>query len=137
MKKLTITLVTLLVILNCGGSNKTKYPFEYQMSQTELANENKLEIFTYDGQIDKFIIIQFCKEKKAEWKLAGFYSIVIFDKTQFAEKTTSPISAAYGNQENAMKHIRAVYTRTGFNDYSKLNIYDPNMWEGKNESIDI
>lgn len=127
----------ILIAISCSQPTAKNFPFEYQMSQTELTEENKLDIYTYSEPFEKNLLIEFCKDRKSNWKSTGFYVIVIFDKKDFIEKTTSPISAAYGNQENAMKHIRAVYTTSGFNNYSKLVIYEPNQWDGKAESIDI
>jgi hypothetical protein len=67
----------------------------------------------------------------------NFYFLVVFDSKENAVFPETPYTAAYGIEEDAMIHIRALYTFNQNNGYSQLSIYKENMWERKADSMNI
>lgn len=119
MNKVIIIFLSLLVF-GCGESKK--YPYEMAYSKPELKEENRLEVYSLSGEFNIEEFKQFCIMKKGEFKLAGFYKIVLFDKKENVFPTRAPVTSAYQliDEIEKSEHIKAEYTYGNFNGYSEL-----------------
>ncbi len=88
-----------------------------------------MDLYAYAGDLDLSNLIAFCQERKEESPAEAFYYIVIFDDSANAVFPTAPFTAEYGSDEEASKHIRAIYVYNKKNGFSELRHYERNMWE--------
>jgi len=118
---------------------KLKFPYEFLDSKMETENnsKNKMDLYAYSGNLNLDTLSEFCKNQKAKFESGTFYYLVIFDKKVNAGFPKNPFSAAYGVDEEHLKHIRAYYTFNRLNNFSKLDYYEKNQWESSAKTVDI
>ena len=127
---ISLILVMCSIVLSCS-SGSTNYPYQYVDAKTENYGVylNKMELYAFAGAIDKELLKDFCRDKSDKGTNSGFHYIVIFDDVKNATFPKNPMTAEYGVDENAMKHIRVFYTYNRVNRFSELRIYEKNQWE--------
>ncbi len=132
-------LSVIIFCFSCSPNSETinTTAYEFITSKTELRDENKIDIYSLRGVLNIEELKSFCLIKKNEWKLSGFYIIVIFDNKNNVIPPKSPILTTYEIDEFPQKHIKAVYTFNKHNGYSKLDYYDKNKWESVVKSYNI
>ena len=130
------------LILGCSGAGKTnkggkptaaqkKWPYEFLRSKTEqTAHKNVMHLYAFSGALDLAELKVFCRDRKQQSPAKTFYYVVIFDDAANAKFPTTPFTAEYGIEEDAQRHIRAIYVYNKLNGFSELRYYDTNAWEG-------
>ena len=115
------------------------YPYKFMDSKTETLgnNKNRMELYSYSGELNIDSLKMFCKEHKDKFLSGTFYFLVIFDNVENVIFPTNPFTAEYGIDEEPQKHIKALYTFNRLNGYSKLDYYENNKWESVANSVDI
>lgn len=141
--KILIILIA-IVVYGCVGEQKANsnniqpdFPFEYVDSKTEPSGENKMDLYAYSEKFNIDSLKLFCKQQKEKFTSGTFYYLVIFDAKENASFPNNPMTAFYGIDEKPQKHIRAYYTYNRLNGYSKLNIFEKNLWVSSPEVIEI
>ncbi|GEM_PF-4759540 len=132
MKKGIIIFLSLL-FFGCGESKK--FPYELVNYKPELKDENVLEVYALSGELNPEEFKNFCLKKKSEFKLAGYYKIILFDKKENFFKTNAPVLSAYQilGEIESRSHIIAEYTYGKLNGYSELVI----TVNGKSETLKL
>jgi hypothetical protein len=114
------------------SSNKDwPYKFVQTKKDPKSPDGDIMDLFAYSGPLDIKQLKAFCKARKEQSKAKLFYFAVLFDNAENAVFPSNPFTAEYGIDEDALKHIRAIYTYNRKNGYSELRHYDTNAWEGK------
>lgn len=147
MKKI---LLIALLLTSCKTENKKEedmasseksivYPYEFVDVRKETAglNDNKMELYAYNKDIDLDNLRQLCLSKKQSFQEGTFYFLVLFDEKENAGFSKYPLTSSYGDDEDHLKHIRAYYSYNRLNGYSKLEIYETNKWESIAKEYDI
>lgn len=88
-----------------------------------------MDLYAFDGEFDAADLKAFCKERKDKSPARVFYYVVIFDKASNARFPSTPFTAEYGDEEGALKHIRAIYCYNKLNGFSELRYHPLNVWE--------
>lgn len=126
--------ILVAIILTACSDEKPKFPYEQLNSKTEENAEMYLYSCGANPNVDT--LIMFCKSKKEDFQNGAFHFIVFFDNKNNASFPNNPLISGH-NDEEQLKHIKAVYTYNHMNGYSKLVIYQDNAWESKPNEIDI
>lgn len=114
------------------NATETRSPFTFVDKKTESGGlQNEMELYALSGVWDLDAFRSLCRAKKASASAKAFTYIVLFDHKHNARFPNTPLTAMYGLEEDAMKHIIAVYEYNKINGFSEINYYNPNMWEGK------
>ena len=109
-----------------------KWPYQFVKSKTEqTAHKNAMDLYAFSGALDPADLKAFCRERKQLSPAKVFYYVVIFDNPGNAKFPSSPFTAEYGIEQDALKHIRAIYVYNKLNGFSELRYYDRNAWESK------
>lgn len=109
--------------------------FNFVEAQTETRSDgfkNVMDIYCYDGPIDRDKLIELCRQQKAKVTPQTdvyFYRMILFDKPENVVASSTPIGSAYDLDEKAAIHIRAKYTHNRMNGFSELNWHDSNTYE--------
>lgn len=107
-----------------------KWPYLFVETKTEQSgHRNVMDIYAFDGDIDPTDLKAFCQERKEKSPAKVFYYVVIFDKASNAKFPSTPFTAGYGDDEGAMKHIRAIYCYNKLNGFSEVRHHSQNIWE--------
>lgn len=107
-----------------------KWPYLFVETKTEQSgHRNVMDIYAFDGDIDPTDLKAFCQERKEKSPAKVFYYVVIFDKASNAKFPSTPFTAGYGDDEGAMKHIRAIYCYNKLNGFSEVRYHSQNIWE--------
>lgn len=112
--------------------------FEFITTKTEQKGENTnvMELYCPITNFDLGALKLLCEKQKNNFN--GFFLfIVVFDNKENAAFPTDPFTANYGMEDKKMKHIKAYYTFNSVNSYSKLAVYENNMYESVAQEIDI
>lgn len=137
------------IIAGCGSGSQqqqvvekpleTALPYTYFQSKAETVgrNQNHMDLYVWAGTMNLDTLKMLCKEKKTLFQDGAFYFLAVFDSTDHAVFPTQPFTAAFGTDEGALRHIRALYTFNRMNGYSKLDYYEANSWESVAQSVDI
>ena len=99
-----------------------------------------MELYAYDGPMDVSVLKEFCKSRKQVWEVDAFFFLVIFDKAENARfPKDAPFTALYGvvEDEDALRHIRAIYTYNPLNGFSEVEYFSTNMWDGRRQTVKI
>ena len=96
---------------------------------------NKTEIFAFDGELTEAEIRQFCKAKKRENESFLWYACVVFDKKESVKRSTSPVTALYGNQDECLRHIRVMFTTNSANEIGEVVWHPENIFEHAMKTI--
>lgn len=139
MKKTIITIFIILFFYSCLTKNEIKYPFIFIESKTEIDNnfENKMDLYVVPENLNIDTLKMFCKEKKERFNNRGFYYIVFFDLPENATFPHNPLTSFFGIEEKPLSHIKAYYEFNNINDYSRLNLYQKNAYEGEVTQIEL
>ncbi|MEQ8786229.1 MAG: SHD1 domain-containing protein [Pirellulaceae bacterium] len=109
-----------------------QWPYQFVDSKTEQSGyRNVMDLYAYAGVLDLSILKAFCADRKRSSRAPAFYYVVVFDDPKHAKFPSSPFTAAYGLEEDALRHIRAMYAYNKLNGHSQLTYYAPNAWDGK------
>lgn len=100
-------------------------------------NLNTMELYNIVDKYDLTELQKLCLYKKESFKGGTFFFIVIFDKKENAAFPSTPFTAAFGTDDEIMKHIKALYTYNKVNGYSVLATYDKNMLQSLIKEIKI
>lgn len=100
-------------------------------------NVNTMELYYILDKYDLEELRRLCFYKKESFRDGSFLFIVIFDKKENAMFPSSPFTAAFGTDDEIMKHIKALYTYNSSNGYSTLATYDKNMLQSVVKEIKI
>jgi len=92
---------------------------------------NKTEIFAFDGELTEAEIRQFCEAKKRQNAAFFWYGCVVFDKKENVTRSTSPVTALYGNQDDCLQHIRVMFTTNSVNGFGEVVWHPENIFEHK------
>jgi hypothetical protein len=115
-----------------------KWPYEIVESKTErTGHRNVMELYAFAGDIDRAELEAFCKERKSKSPAEVFYYVVIFDKAANAKFPKTPFTAEYGDEEDSLKHIRAIYCYNKVNGFSELRYHPQNIWEHTTTRVKI
>lgn len=121
--------------------NTLTLPKSFEFINTKKENsgefENRMDLYTVKKEFNTDSMKVFCQIKKDSIQNGTFYYIVIFDKKSNARFPKSPFSAQYGIEYNVMRHIKAIYEFNFQNKYSKLTVYEKNMYDSSPTEIDI
>jgi hypothetical protein len=128
------------LLLGCSGTGTSstkseptaekKWPYQFVESKTEpTGHRNVMDLYAFDGDFDPADLKAFCKERKAKSPAKVFYYVVIFDKASNAKFPSTPFTAEYGDEEGALKHIRAIYVYNKLNGFSELRYHPQNLWQ--------
>jgi hypothetical protein len=134
MTKLFLFIFSLAAILTACSDNKVEYPFDYLQTKTELDNE--MLLYSCGDNPNSDTLAMFCRDKKKEFSSGLFHYVVFFDEKNNATFPNNPLTALH-NDEEQLKHIKAVYTFNQQNGYSKLATYKVNAFESISNEIDI
>jgi hypothetical protein len=104
-----------------------EWPYEFIGSKTD--GKNVMELYVYSEDFDAEKLKAFCQERKQQSPAKVFYYVVVFDKAASARFPSSPLTAEYGIDEDALRHIRAMYVFNRLNGFSELRRYARNAWE--------
>jgi len=143
MKQLSVILgIIVFVVSSClpeTKKEKVEFPYKLIDSKMEVAgnNVNKMDLFITIRDLSVDTLKIFCKEHKKNFSSGTFYYLVVFDEEENALFPSSPFTSEYGLDEQAQKHIRAIYTFNRINGYSELNFYSKNKWESTAQSEKI
>ncbi len=139
-----LALTTLSLSCFCGcsepqakRSTKTNWPYKFVRSKAEGDNKNVMRLFFYSGKFNQARLVEFCREQKRLSKAEAFLYVVIFDDAKNAGFPKYPFTAGFGDDEQRMRHVRAIYEHNRLNGFSELIIYDTNMWEGRPTTIKL
>lgn len=138
MKKFIVLLISICLV-SCSSKPSIEYPYHFIDSKKETMgnNDNKMELYYVENDVNLDSLKMFCREKKSSMEYGSFHFMVFFDSKENADFPNSPFTAFYGDEENKLKHIKAYYQYNHINGYSKLRIYDTNAWEGKSVDVNI
>jgi hypothetical protein len=101
------------------------------------SNVNTMELYCILDKYDLDELQKLCLDKKESFKNGTFYFLVIFDKKENAAFPSTPFTAAYGTDDELMKHIKALYTYNSVNGHSVLATYDKNMLQSIVKEINL
>ena len=96
-----------------------------------------MELYYILDKYDLEELRKICLFKKENFRDGAFLFIVIFDKKEKASFPSSPFTAEFGTDDEAMKHIKALYRYNSANGYSVLSTYDKNMLQSVVKEIKI
>ncbi|MCZ8021402.1 MAG: hypothetical protein O9294_06540 [Cytophagales bacterium] len=138
MKK-PLYLLLILIIASCSNISKVQYPYTKIESKTEIVgnNTNTMELYSTPNTLNLDTLKMFCKERRDNISSRTFYYLVFFDSKDNAVFPNNPLTALYGTDEKAQKHIRAYFEYNSLNGYSKLHVYETNSWESKKTTFDL
>lgn len=123
---------------NTAPETTQQYPYQFVATKTESGGyQNVMDLYAYSGEFDIANLKTFCKERKANSTARAFYYAVIFDNAANATFPSSPFTAEYGLEEQAAKHIRAIYVYNRANGHSELTYYADNKWESRPSTVRI
>ncbi len=126
--------ILVATILTACSDENPKFPYEQLNSKKEENAEMILYSCGANPNVDT--LIMFCKSKKEDFQNGAFHFLVFFDDKKNASFPNNPLTAGH-NDEEQLKHIKAVYTYNHLNGYSKLATYEDNAWESKSNETDI
>ena len=121
------------------SSNSAGSTFEYVDSKRERVDShyNKMDLYTWSEDFVKEDLLRLCKMEKKKFKSGMFYHLVVFNNSSQAVFPENPFTAMFGLQYEVMKHIKAYYVFNRINGFSKLRIYEDNMFESLPEIVEI
>jgi hypothetical protein len=96
---------------------------------------NKTEIYAFDGELTEAEIRQFCESKRQQNTSFLWYACVVFDKKENAKRSTTPVTALYGNQDDCLRHIRVMFTTNTANQFSEVVWHPENIFEHAMKNI--
>src|SRR5262245_18221268 len=106
------------------------WPYRFVQSSTEpFGHQNVMDLYAHAGPLDPDQLKAFCRERKAKSPAEVFYFAVVFDDAKNARFPTTPVTALFGGDEAALKHVRAVYAFNKANGLSELTWYERNAWD--------
>lgn len=88
-----------------------------------------MDLYAVSGHFDLDKLKNFCRNRKESSTAKVFYYLVVFDDKANARFPTTPFTAEFGIEEDALRHIRAIYVFNRLNGFSELRHYERNMWE--------
>lgn len=114
-----------------------KTSLEQKMTLVEAYSEkvdrefalNRVELYAFDGELTEAEIREFCNAKKEKNTTQKFFACVVFDKQVNVARSTTPITAIYGKQDDCKKHIRLIYFLNNVNGFSEVNWHAENIFE--------
>lgn len=121
----------LLMLLACD-SEKEKFTLVDQKKE----KDNTMDLYANKSNLGKEDFIEFCTELKSEYSSGMFHYFVFFDSEESAVFPNNPLTAGH-NEDEAMRHIQAVYTYCPLNGNSFLTYYKENQLESVPEEIAI
>jgi hypothetical protein len=98
---------------------------------------NRVELYAFDGELTESEIREFCTEKKKNNTTPKYFVCVVFDKQANVKRSTTPLTAIYGNQDDCMKHIRMIYFLNTYNGSSEVRWHPENVFEHVPNEIQI
>ena len=96
-----------------------------------------MELYAFSGELDEDALVRFLLRKKNTSSAKVFHYVVVFDGRENAKFPKSPFSALYGVEEDALSHIRALYSYNRLNGFSKVRYHPKNIWGHSAITIDI
>ncbi len=134
MTKQFLFITIVATILTACSDQQVVYPYDF----VNTKSEDKAEMLLYScgDKPSTDTLVMFCKSKKEDFQNGAFHFVVFFDQKSNASFPNNPLTAGH-NDEEQLKHIKAVYTYNHMNGYSKLDTYEANAWESKSNEIDI
>lgn len=129
-----VLFISWVIILTSCSDQKIKYPYDYIQSKQE--DNNDMHLYSCGDKPNSDTLVMFCRDKKKGFSSGTFHFIVFFDNKSDATFPNNPLTAGH-NDEEQLKHIKAVYTYNRLNGYSKLATYDANAWDGKLNEVVI
>ena len=99
--------------------------------KSKREDRHVMDLYAAPGPLDLDELRSLCRKRKGERPADAFYFLVVFDAEANARFPTNPLTAEFGHDEGALRHIRAVYVYNRLNGFSELRHYDTNEWEGK------
>lgn len=97
--------------------------------------QNKTEIYAFDGELTEGEIRQFCESKKQQNTSFLSYACVVFDKKENVKRSTSPVTALYGTQDDCLRHIRVMFTTNTANQIGEVVWSPENIFEHAMKTI--
>lgn len=146
MKSIALLYASILIVIaGCGSGNPANQlpvdprPYKYIQSKSETVgrNQNHMDLYVWSGAMNLDTLKMLCMEKKAMFEEGSFYYLAVFDSTTNVTFPTQPFTAEFGLDEEAQRHIRALYMYNRQNGYSKLDYYETNRWESVAQTLDI
>lgn len=117
------------------ASTSLTFPYKYVRTKREVRENdesyNEMTLYVCGKNVNIDTLKMFCKLKKDSISDGVFHIITFFDDRKHALFTKYPVTAMYGTEEGLLKHIKADYTYNTANGYSKLTVYEDNMWVSK------
>lgn len=134
MTKKFLFIISVATLLTACSDQKVNYPYDFV--QTKAENDNDMLLYSCGDKPNADTLAMFCRDKKKEFSSGTFHFVVFFDQKSNATFPNNPLTAGH-NDEEQLKHIKAVYTYNRLNGYSKLATYEANAWESKSSETDI
>lgn len=134
MTKPILFIFLLVTILVSCAENPIKYPYNYLESKSE--DQNEMILYSCGNNPNLDTLVMFCTEKKRDFQSGKFHYVVFFDQDHNAKFPNNPLSSEHNDDEH-LKHIKALYTYNHLNGYSKLMTYEFNALESASSEIEI
>jgi hypothetical protein len=107
-----------------------KVPYRFVRSKTEPTGQrNVMDLYAFAGDFYPDELRAFCRERLRNSTAPAFYYAVIFDDLANARFPSTPFTAEFGVEEDALRHIRAIYAYNRRNGFSEVRYHPKNLWE--------
>jgi len=107
-------------------------------AETAGGHINIMELYCEPvGEINLEELKYLCDVRRRNYEFIQFYYLVVFDSEENAKFPETPFSAMFADEEDTLKHIKAIYTYNVLNGYSVLDVYEKNKWDSPAEEIRI
>ena len=134
MTKQFLFIIGVVTMLAACSGPQVIYPYDYVNTKSE--DKAEMLLYTCGDKPSTDTLVMFCRSKKGHFKNGAFHFVVFFDQKSNVSFPNNPLTAGHNNEEQ-LKHIKAVYTYNHMNGYSKLDTYEVNAWESKSNELDI
>lgn len=121
MKNRFLLLYFVATILAACSTQQVIYPYDFINTKSEKNAE--MLLYSCGDKPNTDTLVMFCKSKKKDFQNGAFHFIVFFDQKGNASFPNNPLTGGH-NDEEQLKHIKAIYTYNYVNGYSKINAYE-------------
>ncbi|MFA5518826.1 MAG: hypothetical protein WDA74_06165 [Spirochaetota bacterium] len=105
----------------------SQFPYKFVDTKNKKLSiwTDTMDLYFCTEPIDTNQLKEFCKIKKDTFSTDGTYYLVIFDAKENAVFPKAPFGGMYGaaEDEEASKHIKAIYVFKKMNGFSELRFY--------------
>lgn len=103
----------------------------YRFLKAKREDKHLMELYVRSGELDVDKLRALCREKKGSNGAEVFYFLVVFDSEDNARFPSTPFTAEYGLEEQALRHIKAIYVHNKKNGFSELRYHNNGIWDTK------